>query len=241
LLTGGFASLRNIEQVSAGLVMISQRLRGIGEDGEAIEGLAPKIEKAFREIAGIEIQDGQGGLRDTYSILEDMARVFPTLTDMQRQYLSELSAGNRQIRVLNAILGNWSDVENAINSATNSLGSAERENAKYLESIQGRTQRLKSSFQDLSYSLIDSDWMKGFISFGDSILQFFGQFDGLMGKMIAYPAAILAIGGALSSLTQSNAGQNFLGFFKDIGSPKSLGFMEYCRTHHSDRVFVLVG
>ena len=96
LLTGGFASLRNIESVSSGLVMLSQRLRGVNEDGEAIEGLAPKTEKAFKEIAGIDIKksDGSGELRSTYEIVADMARIFPTLTDMQRQYLGEMSIGN---------------------------------------------------------------------------------------------------------------------------------------------------
>ena len=45
MLTGGFGQLRDIEMVSSGLIMISQRLRGIGEDGEAIDGLAPKLKK----------------------------------------------------------------------------------------------------------------------------------------------------------------------------------------------------
>lgn len=94
LLTGGFASLRDIEGVSGGLVMISQRLRGIGEDGEAIEGLAPKIAKEFKEIANIDIEDAFGELRNPYEILSDMARVLPTLTSKQRQYLGELAAGN---------------------------------------------------------------------------------------------------------------------------------------------------
>lgn len=94
LLTGGFASLRDIEGVSGGLLMISQRLRGIDESGQAIDGLAPKIAKEFKEIANIDIEDSNGELRSTYEILSDMARVFPTLTSKQRQYLGELAAGN---------------------------------------------------------------------------------------------------------------------------------------------------
>src|SRR5690606_24144860 len=115
LLTGGFGSLRDIEMVSSGLIMISQRVRGIGEDGEEIDGLAPKLKKDFKEIANIDIEDTNGNLRSTYDILSDMAKVFPTLTAEQRQYLGELAAGNRQIKALNAIVDGWSDVTNATN------------------------------------------------------------------------------------------------------------------------------
>lgn len=94
LLTGGFGQLRNIENVSSGLTFISQRLRGIDEDGKAIDGLVPKLQKDFKEIAGIDIEDTNGELRSTYDILRDMARVFPTLSSQQQQYLGEMAAGN---------------------------------------------------------------------------------------------------------------------------------------------------
>ena len=160
MLVGGFSQLRNIEMVSSGLVMISQRLRGIGEDGEAVEGLAPKIASEFKSIANIDIEDGNGGLRSTYEILEDMARVFPTLTEKQQQYLGELAAGNRQVKVLNAILQQWQDVDNAITQSENSLGSATKENEIYKNSIAAIRKELESTFQDLSQTVVDSDWIK---------------------------------------------------------------------------------
>lgn len=93
LITGGFATLRNSEIVSSGIMMISQRLRGIDEDGQAIDGLVPKLQKDFKDIANIDIQDSDGNLRSTYDILADMAKVFPTLSTKQQQYLGELAAG----------------------------------------------------------------------------------------------------------------------------------------------------
>lgn len=69
--------------------MISQRLRGIGEDGEAIDGLVPKLQKAFKDYANIDIQDENGELRSTYDILSDLAKVYPSLTSKQRQYLGD--------------------------------------------------------------------------------------------------------------------------------------------------------
>ena len=73
---------------------MSQRLRGISTLGEDGAVSTSKLSKAFKEIADIDIFDQQTGqLRDTYSILQDMAEVWPKLTANQKQYLGELAAG----------------------------------------------------------------------------------------------------------------------------------------------------
>jgi len=93
LLVGGFSSLRNIEKVSSGLVMISQRLRAVSEDGEAIEGLAPKLESAFQELVGASIMDQHGNLRSTYDLLADLRKRWAHLTSAQQGYIGSLVAG----------------------------------------------------------------------------------------------------------------------------------------------------
>lgn len=160
LLTGGFAQLRNMEKVSTGLIQISQRLRGVDEDGEAIEGLAPKLQEAFSSIANIDIQDSNGELRSTYSILQDLAGAWDTLDSKQKQYIGTLSAGNRQVTVLNAIMQQWEDVDGAVQQSQNSVGSATKENEVYRDSIQGIKNELDSAIQNLSQTVVDADWIK---------------------------------------------------------------------------------
>lgn len=179
LLTGGFAQLRDIEMVSSGLVMISQRLRGIDEDGEAIDGLVPKLQEAFQEYANISIEDENGELRSTYGILQDLAQVWPTLTSQQRQYLGELAAGNRQVKVLNSIMAGWQDVEAAVENANNSVGSAEQENAAFMDSIQGRLNNLTSTFQQFANESLSSDTVKWFIDLANGALQAVDAIGGL--------------------------------------------------------------
>jgi len=194
LLTAGFARLRDIEMVSSGLLMVSQRLRGITEDGEEIDGLMPKLQKAFKEIANIDIQNTNGQLRSTYEILSDMAKVFPTLTDEQRQYLGELAAGNRQVKVLNAILAGWEDVEKAVISASNSQGSAIKENEKVLESIQGKINAVRSSFEQLSQHTIESDWIKYFLDLSNVLIK-------TIDKVGLFNIALITLVGVLGSKT----------------------------------------
>lgn len=189
--------------------MISQRLRGIDEDGEAIEGLAPKLQKAFKEYANIDIQDQNGELRSTYDILSDLAEVYPTLTSKEKQYLGELAAENRQVKVLNSIVSNWNDVQQAVEAATNSVGSAEQENAAFMDSIQGRLNELQSTFQEFSANMISADVVKFIIDFGIGALDLIDTLGGLQTILIAVSGILIAKYGA-------GAAKSVAGFFESI-------------------------
>ena len=189
--------------------MISQRLRGIGEDGEAIDGLAPKLQEAFKDYANIDIQDENGELRSTYDILSDLAKVYPSLTSKQRQYLGELAAGNRQVKVLNSIVSNWQDVEQAVGTATNSVGSAAQENAAFMDSIQGRLNELQSKFQEFSANIIDSGVVKFFIDLGIGVLDLIDTLGGLQ-------TILLVVSGILAVKYGADAAKGVIGFFQDI-------------------------
>lgn len=168
LITGGFAQLRNVEKVSTGLITISQRLRGIGEDGEAIEGLSASMQKSFGSI-GVNIEDENGDLRSTYDIIRDYANVFPELTTKQKQFYGELASGKRQVNVWNAIVQQIGDVDKAIEQSIDSVGSAERENEIFRQSVQGLTNEFNNAFQTLSAE-ISTEWVKDFISAGTDFL-----------------------------------------------------------------------
>lgn len=170
MLTGGFTQLRNMEKVSAGLITVSQRLRAVDEDGEEIDGLSAELNKSFGSI-GVSIEEANGELRSTYDILSDYAKVFPTLTSEQKQYFGELAAGKRQINVFNAIVDEMAIVDKAISQSVDSLGSAERENEIYRQSIQGMKNEMENQFQLLSNAVVDSDWIKDLISAGTDLLE----------------------------------------------------------------------
>lgn len=189
--------------------MISQRLRGIDEDGEAIDGLAPKLQAAFKEYANIDIQDQNGELRSTYDILSDLAEVYPSLTTKERQYLGELAAGNRQVKVLNSIVTNWEDVEQAVAAASDSVGSAAQENAAFMDSIQGRLNELNSTFQEFSANTIESGFVKSIINAGIVVLDFVNNIGGLQ-------TILIAIGGLLAAKNIGKISSTFFGIFDSI-------------------------
>lgn len=167
LLTGGIEVLQNTEKVSSGLITVSQRLRGVSEEGE---NLKPTLEKAFRTLYGKSIMDAQGNLKSTYELLEIMATQSNNLTDAQKQWVFELAAGKRQVPVLQAIVSNWKNVEKATMTSVNSMGSARKEMDLYQASIEGRLQKTQGQIQEFWSTFINSDLVKTAItSFGDLV------------------------------------------------------------------------
>ena len=169
LITAGYGALRNVEKVSTGLGTISARLRGVDEDGNAIDGLSAELEDAFSRV-GVAITDSEGELRSTYDILKDYAAVYDEIDTKTKQWLNELAAGKRQLTVLDAVVSNWNDVENAISQAANSENSAVKENEIYKKSIEGLKNEFANAKEQLSTEIIESDWVKDFIAGATDLL-----------------------------------------------------------------------
>ena len=172
--------------------MISQRLRGISQEGEELEkDFVPKLKAAFGDV-GISIMDQNGELRSTFDILSDLAEKWDELSSAQRQFLGEKAAGNRQVKTLNAIMQNWDVVADTIQKANEATGAAMEGNAKYMESIEGRIVQFKSAFQDLARTTINSDLVKGFVSAGTAIVKLTTDIGGLQ-KVLVPVIALIAI------------------------------------------------
>lgn len=175
--------------------MISQRLRGLSQDGEAIDGLIPKLQSLFSSV-GINIEDQNGELRSTFDILQDLAGVWDQLSSKQKQYFGEKVAGNRQVKTLNAIMQNWDVVADTIDKANNAQGEALKGNEMYMDSIEGRMTQLQSAFQELAKTTINSDLVKGLVSAGTEVTKFITKLGGLTPVLSAILGVVLALKGA---------------------------------------------
>ncbi len=193
LITAGYAQLRNVEKVSQGLITISARIRGVGEDGEVIDGLSSKMAEDFGKI-GVAVENADGSLRSIYQIAQDYSKVLPSLSDKQKQYYAELAAGKHQVTVWNAVVNQFKDAEKATAQAIDSVGSASEENEKYLDSISGKLSILESALENLSNSVLDSELVKFFIELGTTGVK---SLDGLMEALTPLGTIGLIGGGIL--------------------------------------------
>lgn len=127
-------------------------------------------QKALAEY-GIEVENLDGSLRSTYDILGDVAKIWGDLTDAQRVALGETLAGKTRYNILAAVLQNYQHAIDATTTALNSQGSASKENAAYMESLEARTERIKGLFQELSETVIGSDLVGGVLDLAGAFLE----------------------------------------------------------------------
>ena len=71
---------------------------------------------------------------------------------------------------MNSLLSNWESVDEATKNAMNSAGSANRENEKFMNSVQAHINEFKSAFSEFSASTLDSDVLKFIIDIGTAFI-----------------------------------------------------------------------
>lgn len=189
LITAGNAVVQDPKKVGAGIRTIALRIQGteqakeelksLGEDTEDyIVGTKSKINeqvKAFTAVAsnefkGVSLLDENGNYRSTYEILQDIADIYDEIQETDKKYgtnheqgLIELLAGKNRSNIAASILQNGEMLRDVYESSQMSAGSAQEENEKYLDSVNGKMAQMKNEFQDLAFSALDSDSLKGLI------------------------------------------------------------------------------
>lgn len=168
-LTGGYEILGNMEKVATGQITIFSRLQAIQLEGEEEVSTVAKLQETFNNATkgAVNIVDQTTGqLRNVFDILDDVANVWDKLDKNTREALAIEASGIRQKNVFLSLMQNWDGVKDAVESASNSFGSADEENEKYIKSIQGRVENFERSVQQLSRTVLDSGLVKFFVDLG---------------------------------------------------------------------------
>lgn len=95
------------------------------------------------------LDEATGDMKSTYDVLGDIAEDWDKMSQSEQQAIAITLAGKNQFEVFGAVLQNFDNAINATNTALDSSGSAARENAAYMESLQAKITELKSQFQEL--------------------------------------------------------------------------------------------
>jgi hypothetical protein len=171
-----------MEKISAGLITIFSRMRSVQLEGEEeVETIAKMQETFSNATKGVVniVDQTTGQLRNTYDVLSELNTIWDTLDKNTQEALAQSAAGIRQRSVFLSIMGNWENVEKSVKSATDSLGSADIENQKYLDSISGRMSLLSSEFQKLSALTVDSELVKFFLDLANGVVNLTTAMGGL--------------------------------------------------------------
>lgn len=208
---------------------ISLRIRGakteLEEAGESVEGMAEstsKLREQIMALSGVDIMIDDNTFKSTYEIIDELSVKWESLSDIQRASLTELTAGKNQANVLNSLMSNFNIAREALNTSVESTGSAMAENEKYLDSIAGRMDQLKASFESLSKTVINSDLVKTIVSAGTTILDILNGILSVTGSIVPLLSggAIYAFIKNLDSLDNLGKFSNVVEIFKQIDKSK---------------------
>lgn len=141
-------------------------LEEMGEEVDESVNTVPKLRKEIQALTGVDILNEAGdGFRSTYEILLDIAKIWPSLSDMEQSAVLEDLGGKNQANILSSLLSNVDTLRNAYDVAEDSSGTLAKDNEAYLTSITSKLNILQASFQSLSTNLLDSDLVKGAVDF----------------------------------------------------------------------------
>ena len=196
LITAGNAITQDPDSVGSGIRTIALRLTGteaaedeLEEMGEDTEGLITTVSKlegtiksatavASNGFEGFDILDDNGNYKDTYEILQGIADIYKEIVETDKEtgnnnanLLLETIAGKNRANIAASILENPDMLRDVYNSALNdSEGSANEELDKYLDSIDGKTDKLKNKLQELAKTTISTEAYKTILDIANGVL-----------------------------------------------------------------------
>lgn len=197
LLSGGYEISRNMEKTASGLITISTRLRAVQLQGEEAVMPIAKLQETFKNMANVDIIDPvTNELRGTYDILESLYEVWDSLNSLQQESIAFAAAGTRQKSVFLDLMSNFEGVKKAADDAKFSIGSMEQENARYLDSINGRMSLFSSAWSNMSNNFISSDFVKSMVDIGTNTVNTIDKIGVLNTSLIALTGTMVLVGKA---------------------------------------------
>ena len=146
---------RNGSEVANALKMIFARL-GQNLEGDATEEEISKAEKAYASF-GIALRDGTDDFRDLPDVFEELSVKWQTMTDTEKAYIAEVSAGNRNRSMFMSMMDNYAVTLNMVAAAEGSAGFAIQANADRMDTYEAKLGKLKATFESFYNNLTDTD------------------------------------------------------------------------------------
>ena len=204
LITAMNSTVQDTDKVGTTLKTLTMYLRAAKTEaesaGEATDGMAASVSTLREDVLRltdkkVDIMLDDSTFKSTYQIMQEIADVWKDLSDIKQANLLNLLGGKRNADSIISLIKNFQTAKDVMDGLGQSAGSADRELATFKDSIEGRMTDLRTSFQQLSSTIVNSDLVKNVVSGGDSILQVLNKITQTIGTL---PGIVTGIGAILS-------------------------------------------
>lgn len=149
---------------------------------------------------GVEIRNMGGNMKSVDQILFELSGKWDKLSDAEKQNLAVKVAGRYQLNRFLILMQNFDKAMMASETSSKSWGSAQRENQKYMMSLQARINKLWTALQLLAKSLGDSGVAKAFGALIEGATKVVTGFTKLVDVMGGFSFTIPVITGLITAL-----------------------------------------
>ena len=115
----------------------------------------------------IETRKQNGEMKNTYEMMKDLyegqkgvSKGWKELSKEEQSAIALELAGKQNMEKFRAVMDNFETAINATATAQDSAGSAMKENERYINSMQGSLQNLKSAWSEFSNAMVNGDIIK---------------------------------------------------------------------------------
>ena len=138
------------------------QMKSLGEELGIASNEMGNAGKALEKL-DINIKNSDGSLKSMDEILQLVANQWGNLTEADQQFVAEMMAGNRHRSTFNAIMDSMSNYSEKFNVALESNGTSMEAQNKYMDSFEGKLGSLKANMEALYSTMLNSDFLKGFV------------------------------------------------------------------------------
>ena len=186
--------------VTAGTEIMTGRSSQVARGLNTIASRIVKNQDALKAY-GIQVEDTNGNLKSTYDVLAELKPTWDSMSEAERVALGDAIAGTNQYKVLASVMQNFEHATDATTTALNSSGSAIKENAAYMESLEAKTTAVKATFQDLANNVIDDELVGAVLDLANGFLQL-ANTD--LGRIVTQITLLTGVGWGATGLLQAS-------------------------------------
>lgn len=143
------------------------KLKLIDDDGT--EEILSDVEQTLSNV-GIDLRKTVTEYNSFSDVLDNLAAKWDSLSQLQQNALAKAFAGTRQSENFRVLMSNYDKVKQYTEVSEQSSGQAMTKFSAYTESLTGKIEGFKNSFQTLSNSIIGSDMLTGAVEAGTALL-----------------------------------------------------------------------
>lgn len=152
------------------------RLKDYQNGGEDLSN----VETVLRGV-GISLRDTDGEFRNFGDVLDDTAARWSDFGTVQQRAVAQAFSGTNHMNDFMVLMQQYSKAQEYMKIADDASGTSMEKYGAYTDSLEGKLEGLKSTFESLSNTVVNSDFLKGTIDTGTQALEIFDKVTNSLG------------------------------------------------------------